>query len=73
MVRTEGYKYITYIDNPFEQLFDMKADPGETKNLAASSRYASALAEHRTLLKDWENRLDVPSEVPNAELWRRKG
>ena len=69
MVRTEGYKYITYKDNLVEQLFDMKTDPGETKNLAASSRYASTLAEHRTLLKHWEARLDVPSSVPNSDLW----
>ena len=69
MVRTEGYKYITYKDNLVEQLFDMKTDPGETKNLAASSRYASVLAEHRTLLKHWEARLDVPSSVPNSDLW----
>jgi len=73
MVRTENYKYITYKDNLIEQLFDMKTDPGETKNLAGSSRYASPLAEHRKLLKDWENQLDVPSNVPNANMWRHKG
>ena len=73
MVRTEGHKYITYQDNLIEQLFDMKNDPGETRNLAASSRYASTLAEHRKLLKDWENQLDVPSSVPHAETWRDKG
>jgi hypothetical protein len=25
------------------------------------------------LLKDWESRLDVPPNVPNAEVWRRDG
>ncbi|MFC1636817.1 sulfatase [Planctomycetota bacterium] len=73
MVRTEGYKYIKYINNPVEQLFDMKVDPGETKNLAASSHFAAFLTEHRKSLKDWENQLDVPSNVPNAEIWRLKG
>jgi choline-sulfatase len=73
MVRTGRYKYITYKDDTVEQLFDMKKDAGETKNLAARSRYASILAEHRKLLKDWERRLDVPPNVPNADVWQRKG
>ena len=73
MVRSENYKYITYKDNPIEQLFDMKADPGETKNLAAHSRYASTVAEHRKRLNDWENQLDVPSNVPHTDMWRLKG
>ncbi len=73
MVRTEGYKYIAYKDNPIEQLFDMKADPGEMKNLAASSHYAPILVEHQRLLTDWENRLDVPSNVPNTDTWRHRG
>jgi choline-sulfatase len=73
MVRTEGFKYITYTDNQTEQLFDMKTDPGEMKNLVAHSRFASILAEHRKLLQNWENQLDVPSEIPNAAMWRQRG
>lgn len=73
MVRTPSFKYIVYKDNSIEQFFDMRTDPGETKNLAASSRYALVLAEHRRILRDWESRLDVPPNVPNAEVWRRKG
>jgi len=73
MARTQQWKYVSYKGDTVEQLFDMKNDPGETKNLAAISRYASILAEHRKLLKDWESRLDVPPNVPNAESWGRKG
>ncbi len=73
MVRTPSFKYITYKDNSLEQFFDMRTDPGETKNLAANSRYALVLAEHRKMLRNWESRLDVPSNVPNADVWRRKG
>ena len=69
MVRTERYKYIAYKGDPVDQLFDMKDDPGETKNLATSSAYASALAEHKKLLKDWERRLDVAPKVPNMDSW----
>ncbi len=73
MVRTPSFKYIVYKDDSVEQLFDMRTDPGETKNLAESSRYTLVLAEHRKMLRDWESRLDVPPNVPNAEVWRRKG
>ena len=45
MLRTQRYKYITYKDNLVEQLFDMRDDPGETNNLATSSKYASYLPE----------------------------
>lgn len=73
MVRTEGFKYITYQNNQTEQLFNMKTDPGETKNLIANSQFTSTLIEHRKLLHNWENQLDVPSNVPNAKRWRHRG
>jgi hypothetical protein len=41
-------------------------------NLAVNSRHVSVLAEHRKLLRDFENKLDVPSNVPNADVWRHK-
>ncbi len=59
MIRTSGYKYIAYQGDPVEQLFDMKNDPWETKNLAGESRHAATLTEHRKLLEDWTARLDV--------------
>ena len=73
MIRTQSFKYIKYVDDPVEQLFDMINDPGETKNLAARSRYASALAEHKRLLAEHESRLDVPRGIPHTEFWRTKG
>jgi len=73
MLRTENFKYIKYVDDPVEQLFDMKNDPGETRNLAANSQYASALTEHRRLLAGHEVRLDVPRVIPHAEFWRTRG
>ncbi len=69
MVRTQRYKYITYRKDLVEQLFDMKNNPGETKNLATSSAHASMLAEHKKLLKDWERRLDVAPNIPNTDAW----
>jgi arylsulfatase A-like enzyme len=73
MLRTQNFKYIKYVDDPVEQLFDMTNDPGETKNLAADSHHVSALAEHRKLLAGHESRLDVPRDVPHTEFWRARG
>lgn len=69
MVRTKQYKYTTYNDKSIEQLFDMKTDSGETKNLATSSRHASTLAEHRKLLGKWETQLELAPNVPNTDAW----
>ena len=69
MLRTPRYKYITYKDDPVEQLFDMKTDPDEIRNLAASAKHAATRREHRKLLRDWETRLDVPDNIPNADIW----
>jgi arylsulfatase A-like enzyme len=58
MIRTPEYKYVTYEGDPVEQLFHMKSDPGETKNLAAESKHGDALEAHRKLLGDWDAGLD---------------
>jgi len=63
MIRTPSYKYIAYQGDPVVQLFDMKADPGETRNLAGETKLAAVLDDHRKLLRDWEARLDVAPEV----------
>jgi choline-sulfatase len=70
MVRTSQYKYITYRDDPVEQLFDMKSDPGETKNLAGSPEHAAALAEHQKMLREWESRIEPAPGCPNPNTWR---
>jgi arylsulfatase A-like enzyme len=59
VIRTPHYKYVRYKDDPVEQLFDMEADPGETHNLYADSRYASVVTDHRKLLNEWESKLIV--------------
>ncbi len=72
MVRTTRYKYIAYVNDPVEQLFDMQADPGETKNLATEANHADALKHHRTLLADWEQSLDIaPFPVPKWAIPRK--
>ncbi len=69
-LRTERYKYITYADDPVEQLFDLEDDPGELNNLADDPSHADVLNDHRKLLREWESALDVAPEVPNQHAWR---
>ena len=51
MVRTERYKYVLY-DKGLnrEQLFDMQADRGETRNLMMERAYAEVAQQHRDIL-----------------------
>jgi choline-sulfatase len=67
MLRSQQYKYITYKDDPVEQLFDLKADPWETRNLAESGDFAAVLQDHRAKLAQWEAQLDaapLPASAP---------
>ena len=69
LVRTERYKYISYAADPVDLLFDMREDPGETRNLAADGEHASVVAEHCALVRQWESRLDVVPDLPNMDAW----
>lgn len=54
MVRSKRYKYCLYsLGRRRESLVDMQADPGEMTNLAAKSRYRTALLQHREFLRDF--------------------
>ncbi|MBN1639781.1 MAG: sulfatase-like hydrolase/transferase [Anaerolineae bacterium] len=54
MVRTPRFKYVRYLEGReqglYEELYDMEADPGETRNLAFDTPYAPVLEAHRALL-----------------------
>ncbi len=56
MVRGPRYKYTHYLEGNGEELYDMKKDPGERKNLAKDPKYTKVLAEHRTMLDDYITR-----------------
>jgi arylsulfatase A-like enzyme len=54
MIRTARYKYILFAQGQNrEQLFDLEADPGETRNLAAEPAAKAELERHQALLKEW--------------------
>ena len=57
MVRTAKHKYMVFPDSggqSTEVLFDMEADPGETKDLAPDPAQAGVLQRHRELLSAWK-------------------
>ncbi len=69
VLRTPRYKYISFYNDPADLLFDMREDPGETKNLAASPAHRAVLEEHKRLLSEWESQLDHGPDLPNADAW----
>ncbi|MFN3421779.1 MAG: sulfatase [Armatimonadota bacterium] len=58
MVRTPEWKLITYYGDQTDQLFDMRNDKGEMKNLAMEGKYAEVVTDLKKLLADWEKRLE---------------
>ena len=58
-VRTEQWKYNLYLDGQpgYEELYDLKADPEEEVNLAASPDHASRLQELRGRHQAWKDAL----------------
>lgn len=64
MLRTKQYKYARYPDDTTEMLFDMQADPSETKNLYSESRYKDTISRHRKLLDDWNKTLRAVTPSP---------
>lgn len=59
-VRTERWKYIRYTEQDgFEELYDLLADPGETRNLATDRRYRERLSELRLKCNHYKKRYKI--------------
>jgi arylsulfatase A-like enzyme len=52
---------------PAEELYDLRSDPHEVKNLAADPSHATALADMRKRLADWEERTGDRGRTPEPE------
>jgi len=72
VVRTPRYKYVSFKGDPVEQLFDMKADPWETRNLYDQAAHAATLKDHRKLLADFEAQLRPVEPTRGAPRPRRR-
>jgi arylsulfatase A-like enzyme len=54
MVRTPQYKYVLYDKGKYrEQLFDIRKDKKERRNLAIERKHQEILNHHRSLLQGW--------------------
>ena len=56
-VRDDRWKLIVYTQINKTQLFDLQADPAETKDLAADKSHAAEIDRLTGLLKDWQQKL----------------
>ena len=72
ILRTQRYKYVKLPDDPVEQLFDMRADPWETKNLYDDAKYAGVVKDHRRLLAKWQSGLRPVAPSPDMRPLRRR-
>jgi arylsulfatase A-like enzyme len=59
-VRNERWKYARYVgmQKPFEELYDLHADPGEQRNLAAEPGAQERLTAMRVRWDVWRRRID---------------
>ncbi len=60
-IRSENWRYIRYADGS-EELYDLREDPNEWKNLAGDAQYAKVIADHRK----WLPKTDVPPAPGSA-------
>lgn len=73
MIKTENYKYIHYLEDSFEELYDLKNDIYEQINIANDCNYKKILVEMRKLfklylIKEKDNYLSLTYKVDNK--WR---
>ncbi len=52
---------------PKEELYDLRNDPWEIKNLASDENYAAELKRHRKALADWEIAINDLGKIPESE------
>ena len=59
-VRSEHWKYARYLesDPTYEELYDLQADPGEDRNLAAASEHQGDLERLRGRWRVWRQSLE---------------
>jgi arylsulfatase A-like enzyme len=66
MVRTRDWKYNYYVGNG-EELYDLREDPEEMRNLAGDPRHADLVCELRREILDWMITADESDQI--APRW----
>lgn len=76
-VRDERWKLIVYPRIQRRQLFDLRRDPNEMKDLAGESRYARQMERLTGLMKEWQattgDRVALESATPKSGDWTTDG
>jgi arylsulfatase A-like enzyme len=67
MVRTSRWKYVHWLGMR-QQLFDLDADPSESRDLGARPGHDAAIAEMRTRLFDWLTSAKRRTTVSDSEV-----
>ena len=57
MVRTKDWKLVHYLDQDFGELYDLNADPEESKNLWSDPRHEETKRKLLDVLREWRIRL----------------
>lgn len=64
MVRTEQWKLVHYVHAPYGELYDLKNDPQELRNLYDDPGYTHVRAEMKSMLADWLIDSQDPARPP---------
>lgn len=65
VIQEDGYKLLEDVDSGTFELYDLKNDPSETKNIyKANSKRAIALQQK---LEHWKKETKLPAPIPNPE------
>jgi arylsulfatase A-like enzyme len=65
MVRTQDWKLVHFLDEPWGQLFDLTADPLEVNNLWDAPEHAEKKKELLSILREWR----ISDSYENSDLW----
>ena len=66
MVRSDRWKIVHFLDEPYGQLFDMKNDPREVNNLWDCPDHQNAKQEMLAELREWR----IRSQLQTASLFQ---
>jgi arylsulfatase len=53
MIRTQDWKLVYYLNQPWGELYDLRSDPGETRNLWEDARFTAKKQEMLQRLLEW--------------------